>query len=215
MDEIVTEDLNARWNVAPSLEVYAVTTSKDGSIRRLEALRWGLIPSWAKDPSVGNRMINARAESLLTRPAYRRAVATRRCIIPADGFYEWKRVDRGTATKRSTPYYLRSRRGQRLGFAGLWEVWHDAEGMPLRSCTIVTTEANQTVEPIHDRMPVILDPACWGEWLAPVPLEGDELMRLLVPAPSDLLEVIQVGVGVNRPGNEGPELIEPVRPDGS
>jgi putative SOS response-associated peptidase YedK len=209
----VGQELEPSWNVAPTMDVYAVTSSKDGTVRRLETLRWGLVPSWAKDPSVGNRMINARGESLGTRAAYRSALETRRCIVPTDGFYEWKRSNADEARDRRTrvPYYARPTRGGRfVALAGLWEVWHDAEGHPLRSFTIITTRANSALEAIHDRMPVILPPKTWDQWLEPKPLSPSGLAALIAPASPDLLEISEVSTRVNRVTNDGPDLIDPV-----
>ena len=213
VDEVVAPELGVRFNVAPSQDVYAV--AQRHGVRRLGSLRWGLVPFWADDPKIGNRMINARAETLATSSAFKRSFARRRCLVPADGFYEWQAVP---GAKRKQPYYIRRRDGQPLAFAGLWEVWRpkDApegdEESRLSSCTIVTTDANELLAPIHDRMPVILPPGVWDEWLDPDNEDVDRLSRLLVPAPEDLLELIPVGPDVSKVDNEGPHLIERVDP---
>ena len=212
VDEVKATELPVRYNVAPTQDVYAVAERRpreDGEAprRQLGSFRWGLVPSWAKDPSVGNRMINARAEGIATKSAYKRALERRRCIIPADGFYEW-RVDK-------LPWLIRHRDGSPLAFAGLWEVWHDPddpEGPPLRTCVIVTTDANDLLAPIHDRMPVVLPPATWDHWLDTSNRDLTAVQALLVPAPSDDFEVYPVSTRVNTVANEGPELIEPLPP---
>jgi putative SOS response-associated peptidase YedK len=221
-DEAVTAGFEPNFNVAPSNDIYAVYESTRGpsgerdpdgeAVRRLDALRWGLVPSWAKDLSVGNRMINARAESLLAKNAYRRAFERRRCLIPADGFFEWQKVP-GRRTKQ--PYYLCGRDGEPLALAGLWEVWRDpategASATWLRSCTIVTTSANEVVAALHDRMPVILPASAWDAWLDPDNHDTEALERLLVPAPAGLLAVHPVADDVGNVRNQGPHLIEPV-----
>ncbi len=202
VDETTKEELPASWNVAPTENVYAVTTSRPRRTRRLRTLRWGLVPSWAKDPSTGNKMINARAETVSTKPAYRKALVTRRCLIPADGFYEWKRAAR--AGKTTQPFYVHSVDGNLLAFAGLWETWSDAERHPLYSCSILTTRANKTMSEVHNRMPVILPPDDWDEWLAPERLEDKELRRLLSPAPKELLLLDPISAKVNDAKNKGP-----------
>jgi putative SOS response-associated peptidase YedK len=217
VDEVRTEPLPPRYNVAPSLEVYAVAVrgrgDRDkGPRRALGTFRWGLVPSWAKDPSVGNRMINARAEGVATKPAFRGALARRRCLIPADAFYEWQRrtgSDGRPAGK--LPYAVRRRDGQPMAFAGLWEVWHppDSDGEPLRTCAIVTTAANDLMAPIHDRMPVVLAPEDWDTWLDPASEVG-VAEALLRTAPSEWFEAYPVGSLVNNVRNDAPELLDPL-----
>ena len=213
VEEVRTEPLPPRYNVAPTLPVYAVAIRRDH--RALGTFKWGLVPSWAKDPSVGNRMINARAEGIDTKPAYRSALARRRCLIPADAFYEWQRrtgPDGRPAGK--LPYAIRRRDGQPMAFAGLWEVWRDPENPeadPLRTCVIVTTAANDLMAPIHDRMPVVLDPGDWDQWLDPA-VEASRAQKLLVPAPPEWFEVFPVSSRVNKVTNDGPELLDPVPP---
>jgi putative SOS response-associated peptidase YedK len=207
VDEVTTEDLPARWNVAPTQPVLAVASSKDGSTRRLGTLRWGLVPWWAKDPSIGSRFINARSETLLTSRAFRSAVETRRCLIPANGFYEWQKLEDLGGRKRSQPFYLHAADESPLALAGLWEIWRDAEGHALRTCTIITTKPNSTVAAVHDRMPVILDRQFWDRWLYPEPLTGEELEAMTLPAPEGELILDRVATLVNNVKNEGPELI--------
>ncbi|MEY2591472.1 MAG: hypothetical protein QOJ67_3456 [Acidimicrobiaceae bacterium] len=208
VDEVVVEDLGPRFNVAPTDEVYAVATTTGGT-RRLGAFRWGLVPFWAKDPSVGSRMINARAESILDKPAFRRPLERKRCIVPADGFYEWEAID---GQKAKQPWYVRRADGDALAFAGLWESWRPVKGSDdgrIVSCTIITTDANDAVRPIHDRMPVVLPPSAWAGWLDPANADVDDLRRLLVPAPSELFELRPVGSAVSNVRNDGPHLLDP------
>ena len=211
-EEVKTEELPLRYNVAPSQLVYAIAERRrtdDQPHRQLGSFRWGLVPSWAKDPSIGNRMINARAETLSSRNAYKRALVRHRCIIPADAFYEWQ-VRELEGKRQKAPYVIRHRDGSPLAFAGLWEVWHDAEDQPLRTCVIITTEANRLLAPIHDRMPVVLPPDAWDEWLDPENQDVSRLQKLLVPAPAKEFEAYEIGTLVNNVRHEGPELIEPI-----
>jgi putative SOS response-associated peptidase YedK len=205
--EPVGEELRSRWNVAPTQTVYTVTSNREGDQRRLDAYRWGLVPSWAKDPSIGSRLINARAETLAGKPSFRAALKQRRALIPADGFYEWQKRE-GRA--RKTPFYFHRPDDQPFAFAGLWEAWRDAEDRWLRSCTIITTDANEVMAPVHDRMPVVLDPTSWQEWLAPQPLDPGRLAELLAPPPDDLLTAHEVSTAVNNVRTDGAELITPV-----
>jgi len=202
-------DLGLRFNVAPTDPVYAVATGSDGE-RRLGTFRWGLVPSWSKDPSGGAKMINARAETVMDKPAFRTALQRRRCLIPADGFYEWLR----TGDERR-PFHLAPRSGGRLWFAGLWEVWRpegDPEAELLRTCTIITTEANATLAPIHDRMPVILPAPAWDTWLDRSVSAPGAIVPLLQPAADDVLVRTPVSKLVNNVRNDGPELLEPANP---
>jgi putative SOS response-associated peptidase YedK len=216
-EEVKTDELPLRYNVAPSQQVYAIAERRpkdegDESRRQLGSFRWGLVPSWAKDPSIGNRMINARAETLSSRNAYKRALARHRCIIPADAFYEWQ-VREFEGRRRKAPYIIQHRDGSPLAFAGLWEVWHDAEDQPLRTCVIITTQANRLLAPIHDRMPVVLPREAWDEWLDPNNQDVTRLQRLLVPAPEKEFQAYEISTLVNNVRHEGPELMEPI-PDG-
>jgi len=207
--------LEPSYNVAPTNDIYAVTA--DGGVRRVEAFHWGLVPGWAKDPKVGSRMINARAETLATKNAYKPAFKRRRCLIPADGFYEWKKLP---GKKQKQPYFISRPDGERYAFAGLWEVWRgpkDAEGNrtgdPLRSATIITTTPNDTMAEIHDRMPVILPATAWDQWLDPANDDIDTLGQLLVPSPPVLTRLQPVSTMVNNVRNKGEELMRPARPD--
>lgn len=193
------EGLEPRWNIAPSQEVLVIPNRTQ---RLLRPARWGLIPHWASDPAIGHRMINARAETLAARPAFRDALARRRCAIPADGFYEWQR--RGRARQ---PFHLRRRDGQPLAFAGLWDVWRTPAGERVASCTIVTVPANDLVAPIHDRMPAILDGAALDAWLDPRERVPADLAPLLAPCAVDWLEAWPVSSYVNATDHDGPECI--------
>lgn len=206
VDVVDAPELPPSWNVAPTQPVYVAAVASDGR-RKLRAQRWGLVPNWAKDPRVGSKLINARAETLSSRPAFREAARRRRGLAVFDGFYEWRRAGgRG----KSQPYYFRRADGKPLTFAVIWDVWWDGEGQPLRSCSIITTSANGTMAPVHNRMPVILGPEHWDEWLRPAVLPPARLGTLLVPAPDDLLTAYPVGTAVNNAANNGPELIEPI-----
>lgn len=198
------------WNVAPTHDVYVVL--EDGGVRLLAPHHWGLVPVWAKAPGVGAKMINARAEGLADKNAFKHAFRKRRCIVPADGFYEWKKVP-GQRTKQ--PYFIHRADGEPLAFAGLWEEWRGPErdgSQRLRSATIITTEANETMEPIHDRMPVILPPTAWDHWLNPTDADLDRLGKLLVPAPTHLLVMHPVSTDVGNVRNRGSHLVDPVEP---
>ena len=194
-------ELPPNYNVAPTQGVAAVL-EEDGR-RRLEVLRWGLIPPWANDPQIGSRMINARAETAPEKPSFRRAFRERRCLIPADGFYEWKRMNGG-----KQPYYIHMREGRPFAFAGLWESWKDDGGPEIRSCTILTTKPNTLAGEIHDRMPVILPTGAYDVWLDPE-ADRDELYGLLAPYPEDEMEAYPVSRFVNSPSNNDPRCIEP------
>lgn len=167
---------------------------------------WGLIPFWADDPKIGYRMINARADTVATKPSFRTAFKQRRCLIPAARFYEWQVVK---GEKKKQPHLIRRRDSAPFAFAGLWENW-DKEGDPIDSCTIITTEANKTLKPIHDRMPVILDKKSFDRWLDRKPAKAEDMVDLLKPAPEKLLEAVPVGLWVNNPKFDDPKCAEPV-----
>jgi putative SOS response-associated peptidase YedK len=220
VDEVRAEEQPARYNVAPTLPVYAVALTKPkeeetekGPLRALGTFRWGLIPSWAKDMSIGNKMINARAEGITEKPAYRNAVARRLCLIPADAFYEWqRRTARDGRSAGKLPYAIRRRDGQPMALAGVWEVWrdpNDPDAERVRSCAIVTTAANSLMAPIHDRMPVVLEPPDWAAWLDPA-TDMAAIEKLMVPAADGVLEAYPVSTRVNDVKNEGPDLIVPL-----
>jgi putative SOS response-associated peptidase YedK len=215
VEEVRTEELPARFNVAPSQPVYAVAERRSRgegqtASRQLGTFVWGLIPSWATAPATGARLINARAETVAVKPAYREALVRRRCIIPADAFYEWQ-VRNLAGRRLKVPHAIRRRDGGPLAFAGLWEVWRppDDGAAPVRSCAIITTAANDLLAPIHDRMPVVLPPEAWDRWLDPANHDVTGLQRLLVPLPSEALELWPVTALVNHVDNDGPELLEP------
>jgi len=196
------EEVGPRYNIAPTQTVIVVN---DDGTRHLAQMRWGLIPSWAKDPAIGNRMINARAETVATKPAFRVALRKRRCLIPGDGFYEWQQRGR---TKQ--PFRIVLKNGEPFGFAGLWETWTSPEGEEIQRCTIITTEANELLKPIHDRMPVILTREAEAVWLDPTIQDPERLLPLLMPYPTEEMEVYPVSAKVNNPENDGPECIKPL-----
>lgn len=193
-----------RYNISPSQAVLAIPN--DGR-NTADFFVWGLIPSWAKDPSIGNRMINARGETLAERPAYRGAYKYKRCLIPADGFYEWKGQP---GTKAKTPYFIHLKNGIPFAFAGLWDEWNAADGAPIRTCTIITTSPNPLMAPIHDRMPVILRPEDYSDWLDPAPRAATSLQRLIAAFPAEQMEAYPVSALVNSPSNDRAELLQPV-----
>ena len=199
-----TPQLAPRYNVAPAQEVAAVRVLVQGKGREVQMLHWGLIPSWAKDPKVGYRMINARCETVETKPSYRAAYRRRRCLVLADGFYEWQKQGR---TKQ--PYLIRLAAGGPFGIAGLWERWKDPDGETVESCTLLTCEANELVAKIHDRMPVILHPDDHELWLDPEMQDPERLKPLLRPCPADMLELVPVSAWVNNPRNDDPRCLEP------
>lgn len=204
--------IGPRYNVAPSQMVAAVRRHPETGSRRLHLLRWGLIPGWAKDPAIGNRLINARAETVAGKPAFRRAFQQRRCLVVADGFYEWQRVPGGERRRSKQPFLVRRRDGRPFAFAGLWERWRPAEGEPVESCSVITTDSNPLVAELHDRMPVILDPRDYDLWLDPEETDPDRLAVLLRPCPEEWLESFPVGRLVNDPRCDERRCIEPVEP---
>ncbi len=226
---VSVDEFEPSYNVAPRALVMAVRERHrdDEDERVLSRLRWGLVPSWAKDAAMGDRMINARAETVATKPAYKRPFARKRCIIPADGFYEWKVVAPPTTPKgrpKKQPMFVHRRDGEPLAFAGLWDVWKVPDGADagaidgvgddgwLRSCVIVTTDANELLAPIHDRMPVVLPESAWAAWLDPANDDVEALRALLRPAAAELFEVWPVSPAVNKADNDTPELVKPVAP---
>ena len=191
-----------RFNIAPTHTI-AVVLEADGE-RIVSSLKWGLIPSWAKDASIGSRMINARAETLAEKPSFKNAFKSRRCIIPASGFYEWQKQAKGA----KQPFYFYLKDKDVYGFAGLYEEWLDKEsGELVETCTIITTEANKVLEPVHDRMPVILTPKSYDEWLDAKYKDTDKLQSLLVPYPAKEMDSHTVSRAVNAPSNDSPELV--------
>jgi putative SOS response-associated peptidase YedK len=237
----VAEDLKPDYNVAPTKPVYAVLTrqpddrdgvreqpaSSDDTVepgravepastgqRQLRVVRWGLVPFWAKDVKIGSRMINARAETVAEKPAFRRAFAGRRCLLPADGYYEWQQQPAGP----KQPIYISRADGGSLALAGLYELWRDPTVPPddpeawLWTSTVITTSAPDELGHIHDRMPMVIDPASWGDWLDPANHEVSDLRSLLVPAAVSGLRTYPVSTAVNSVRNNGPSLIEPAAP---
>ena len=205
-------DLSPRYNISPTQDVAVIAntstdTAESPETGQVEFFHWGLIPSWAKDPKIGNRMINARSETLSEKPSFRNAYKRRRCLILADGYYEWRKIP-GDRLKQ--PVYIRLKSQKPFALAGLWEVWQ-ADGMdePLRSCTIITCPPNTLLEEIHHRMPVILPQDAYAEWLAPNQQSADTLQPLLVPYPGEEMVAYPVSRFVNRPTNDSPECISP------
>ena len=199
-----SSELQPRFNIAPTQQVLAVTN--DGT-RQGEMMRWGLVPSWAKDIKIGNRMINAVSETATTKPAFRSAFRHRRCLVLADGFFEWRKEG-----KKRVPLYFTQKSGEPMAFAGLWENWKSPDGEWVRSCTILTTAANSFMEPVHNRMPVILSSETEPLWLDPMTDTPSHLEPLLGPAPTELLDVREVSPVVNSARSESPDCIAPVTP---
>ncbi|MDX6371435.1 MAG: hypothetical protein QOD98_423 [Nocardioidaceae bacterium] len=223
VDSRVPEPLAPDYNVAPTKEVYAVVErppSKDSPeppARQLRVVKWGLVPSWAKDPSIGNRMINARMETVAEKPAYKRALAVRRCLLPADGYFEWYPTDEKTKAgkPKKQPFFIHPKDDGSLAMAGLYEIWRDptkdddADDRFLWTCTVITTDAEDDVGMIHDRMPLMVERDRWAAWLDPR-TDKDSVLDLLVPAAPGRLEAHPVSTMVNAVKNNGPELVEPL-----
>ena len=221
----VTEPLDPDYNVAPTKPVYAVLSRAPGAAanaekagggaRELRVIRWGLVPSWAKDPSIGGRLINARAETVDSKPAFRKAFARRRCLLPADGYYEWQPVEAGGRTVKQ-PYFICRRDGGPLAMAGIYELWRDRalpddhERAWLWTAAIITTNAPDKLGRIHDRMPMIIDENSWPDWLDPASDDPADLRALLAPATAGGLDWRPVSTEVNSVRHNGPELIEPI-----
>jgi putative SOS response-associated peptidase YedK len=233
VDRAVSAELPPNYNVAPTDEVYAVVERLDKQQpsappqRQLRVVRWGLVPSWAKDRKIASKLINARVETLTEKPAFRKAFAVRRCLLPADGYYEWytddatdRAADKPGSKVPKQPYFIRGRGGGVLPMAGLYEFWRDPNAEPdadpwLWSATVITTEATDDVGRIHDRMPMLIEPQNWSRWLDPREDDSTTIKRLLVPAAAGRLEAYPVSTEVNDVRNDGPQLIEPIsgRPD--
>jgi len=203
----VDSDLSPRYNIAPTQLVLSIRKLPDAASRRFTLLRWGLIPSWAKDMSMAARMINARGDTVAEKPAFRAAFRRRRCLVTADGYFEWVK-----AGKLKQPYYIRMRDDRPFAFAGLWELWRDrSTDQTLESCTIITTEANELTRSIHDRMPVIVNAADYDLWLDPAVQDTDRLQPLLRPYDSERMLVDPVDRYVNSPKNDDPKCIRVVK----
>jgi putative SOS response-associated peptidase YedK len=199
-----TEHIGTHYNIAPTQPVAVVPNDGKNS---LDFYVWGLIPSWSKDPQIGNRMINARAETLAEKPSYRIAYRRRRCLILADGFFEW-RQEPGSQGK--TPMYIQLKTRAPFAFAGLWDHWQSPDGSQIYSCTIITTKPNSLIEKIHNRMPVILPQTAYTDWLSPNDMEPKALDRYLVPYAAEEMVAYPVSRSVNNPANDTPECIQPV-----
>lgn len=215
--DAVAESLGENYNVAPTQDIYAVVATGEGAAR-VDAFHWGLIPSWAKDRKIASRMINARAETLADKPAFKGLLAKKRCIVPMTGFYEWMPgVDGGPVNAKGQllkqPMFIHAADGEPLAVAGLWTAWKDPddpEGRFLHSATLITTAANATMQPVHDRMPAILTPQQWTTWLDPSNHDLAELTTMLDGGPTDLLTMQAVSTDVNNVRNNRADLIEPV-----
>jgi putative SOS response-associated peptidase YedK len=194
-----TLDTSPRYNIAPTQEVVSIMHN---GASHLEWLRWGLIPSWAKDESIGSRMINARAETLTEKPSFKGLLRSKRCLVIADGFYEWKQEN-----GLKTPMYITLKSGEPFAFAGLWDQWKSSDGQQIRSCTLITTEPNDVLAPIHNRMPAILLPEAYELWLDPDMRDEQALSHWLAPYPSDEMKARAVSRLVNDPKRDSPELL--------
>ena len=202
-----TPNFRPSYNMAPSQDVVAVRFNPETGQRTLDALRWGLVPYWAKDIKIGYSLINAKAETVAEKSAFREAFKSRRCLIAADGFYEWKELD----AKAKQPYAITMKDRSLFGFAGLWERWKDrVSGEVVRSCTIITTEPNEVCTPIHDRMPVIVDPAEYGKWLGEEPVDPVRLLGMLRPFPAEKMTCFPVDARVGNVKNDDAALIQGV-----
>jgi putative SOS response-associated peptidase YedK len=198
-------NMRQRYNAAPTQDLPIVLRDAESGERRLEALRWGLVPFWAKDAKIAYSTINAMAETVATKPAFRDAFKSRRCLVPADGFYEWQKLDANT----KQPYRIVMADDLPMAFAGLWERWKDpASGETVRSFTIVTTAPNALCAPIHNRMPAILDAADWQTWLGEVPASSDELQALLQPFAAERMEAHRIGPEIGNVRNDNAGLID-------
>lgn len=195
-------ELKARYNIAPTQPVAAVRRDPQTAQPALVHLRWGLVPAWADEPGVANRLINARCETAATLPAFRAAFAERRCLVLADGFFEWQKLDR-----KRQPYFIRRRDGRPFAFAGLWEHWRRG-GQTIDSCTILTTDANELIRTLHDRMPIILDPAAFDRWLDPA-VDPAEVLR---PYAAQEMEMYAVSARMNRPEHDDASCVAPIPP---
>jgi putative SOS response-associated peptidase YedK len=193
-----------RYNIAPTQPVLVIRQDPDSGERVDDLMHWGLIPSWAKDPAIGHKMINARSETAAEKPSFRTALKRRRCILPVSGYYEWKAVE-----KRKQPYLIRVKDAPLMAIAGLWEVWNSPEGDRVQSCTLLTKDASESTRHIHDRMPVILAPDQYDAWLDAKQQDGAAVLKRIVPELDGELKAEPVSTYVNNPRHEGPECQEP------
>jgi putative SOS response-associated peptidase YedK len=201
-----------RYNVAPSQNVAVITQGAYAELdnsRLLEGYKWGLIPSWAKDPAIGYRMINARAETLVEKPSFRSALRRRRCLVPADGFYEWPKEEKAAKSEPRQPLHIRTNNGELFAFAGLWDEWQSPDGSPIRTCTIITTEPNELLSTVHHRMAVMLPREFEEAWLDNTLDDVPELLNILKPYPADTMEMYPVSPSVNAPAFDAPDCIAP------
>lgn len=203
--EIEFADLSAGYNIAPTQMVATVLHNPETNKREFHSLRWGLIPSWAKDISIGAKLINARSETVAEKPSFRAAFKRRRCLIVADGFYEWQRLE-----GKKQPFYFRLQDGEAFSFAGLWEQWQSTEGEKIDSCTILTTVANELLQPIHDRMPVVLDTKYYDLWLDPQVQNPETLQQVLHPYPASAMTAYKVSTLVNNPKHNHADCINSI-----
>jgi len=203
-DYIFPSQFGPRFNIAPSQPVLAIPNDEKNTA---DFFVWGLIPMWAKDPSIGSRLINARGETVAEKPSFRGSFKYKRCIILADGFYEWKTTN---GKKSKTPYFIHMKNRKPFAFAGLWDVWEGPDGSNIKTCTIITTEPNELMEHLHNRMPVILHPRDYAKWLDVSPQTPENLLPLIKPFPADEMSAYRVSTLVNRPVNDSPELVVPV-----
>ncbi len=201
-------ELTPRYNIAPSQPVPIVRVGA-GRDREWATVRWGLIPSWAKDAKIGNTLINARAETAADKPSFRSAFKHHRCLVPADGFFEWAKTPTG-----KLPHHIRFMDRRPFAFGGLWERWTPPDGVPVESCTILTTRPSRLIAPLHDRMPVIIPPERFDDWIAPGPLGPDGAEAMLLPHPAEGMEAVPVGATVNSPRNDDPRCVEPLGEQG-
>jgi putative SOS response-associated peptidase YedK len=200
-----TPELVPRYNIAPTQPV-AVVRQVEGR-RQLSLMCWGLVPAWSKDPKAGPPLINARADTVATKPSFRSAFKSRPCLIPADGFFEWQK----TGEKTKQPFYIRLAKDRPFAFAGLWERWESTDSAVVESCVIITTDANDALRPLHDRMPVILPDDKYDRWIDPKIGDPATLQGLLKPYPADEMTAYPVSTFVNNPRNESPRCLEPVK----
>ncbi len=198
---IPVPNITPRFNIAPSQQIAVIRNL--GGENHLDLLKWGLVPSWAEDMAIGYKLINARSETVFEKNSFRRAIRTRRCLVPASGFYEWQHID-----KTKTPYYVSMANNNPMALAGIWEQWKCPDNTILETCAILTTAANKLMETIHDRMPVILHPQEYSLWLDREVSDPETLKQLFIPYPADVMESYQVSSLVNNPRNDGVECIK-------
>ena len=205
---IISKDINKKitphYNIAPTQKIPVIYKDKNQE-NRIEFMRWGLVPYWAKDPKIGHKMINARAETLTQKPSFKHLIKSKRCLVPSSGFYEWEKID-----KRKVPYYIGIKNSKIFSFAGLYDNWKDSVGSELKTFTIITTNSNNTLKPIHNRMPVILEREFEEDWLDVKTHDFDSLKQMLKPYPDDKMIAYAVSYEVNNPSNDNPELIRKV-----